>query len=129
VSKSRREFLLTSAAVVGSAAAAAQQPPTMEPNAASSIGEKAQQAPVGTPPAFATAPAVGPEVDSATFVAAEKLVQVDLTEADRAMAAGSWRNSMAALYERRVGPRKVALPPALAPFSTWNPVLPPYVPM
>jgi Asp-tRNA(Asn)/Glu-tRNA(Gln) amidotransferase A subunit family amidase len=68
-------------------------------------------------------------VDSATFVAAEKLVQVDLTEAERAMAAGSWRNSMAALYERRVGPRKVALPPALAPFSTWNPVLPEHGPV
>jgi Asp-tRNA(Asn)/Glu-tRNA(Gln) amidotransferase A subunit family amidase len=126
VSKSRREFLLSSAAIVGSTAAAAQQPPAI---AASSHGEKAQQAPVGTPPAFATAPAVGPEVDSTTFLAAQKLLQVDLTEADRAMAAGSWRNSMAALYERRVGPRKVALPPALAPFSTWNPVLPEHGPV
>ena len=40
------------------------------------------------------------------------------------MAAASWRNSMAALYERRVGPRKVKLSTTLAPFSTWNPVLP-----
>jgi Asp-tRNA(Asn)/Glu-tRNA(Gln) amidotransferase A subunit family amidase len=63
-------------------------------------------------------------VDAAIFMAAEKLVQVELTEAERTIAAGSWRNSMATLYERRVGPRKVALPPTLAPFSTWNPVLP-----
>ena len=107
MSKSRREFLLTSAAIVSSAAAAAEQTPA-----------------AGTPPAFATAPAVGPEVDAATFKAAEKLVQVELTAPERTMAAGSWRNSMAALYERRVGPRKVALPPTLAPFSTWHSVLP-----
>jgi Asp-tRNA(Asn)/Glu-tRNA(Gln) amidotransferase A subunit family amidase len=31
---------------------------------------------------------------------------------------------MAALYERRAGPRKVALEPTLAPYSRWNPVLP-----
>src|SRR5581483_6647938 len=99
MSKSRREFLLTSAAIVGSAAAAAEQTPA-----------------VGTPPAFGTAPAVGPEVNAATFEAAEKLVQVELTPAERRSAADSWRNSMAALYERRVGPRKVALPATLAPF-------------
>ncbi len=106
MSKSRREFLVRSTAMLASAAAAAQQTPE------------------GTPPAFGTAPAVGPEVSPATFAAAERLVQVDLTESDRATAAASWRNSMAALYERRVGPRKVELSSTLAPFSTWNPVLP-----
>jgi len=55
-------------------------------------------------------------------------VQVDLMETERAMAAGSWRSSMAALYERRVGPRKVKLDSTLAPFSTWNPVLPGHSP-
>jgi Asp-tRNA(Asn)/Glu-tRNA(Gln) amidotransferase A subunit family amidase len=110
--------------MLASAATAAQQPPRKDSSAA-----KSQQTPEGTPPAFATAPAVGPEVSSATFAAAEKLVQVDLTEADRAMAAASWRNSMAALYERRVGPRKVKLSTTLAPFSTWNPVLPEHGPI
>jgi Asp-tRNA(Asn)/Glu-tRNA(Gln) amidotransferase A subunit family amidase len=105
--------------MLASVATAAEQPPASESNAA-----KSQQAPAGTPPAFATAPAFGPEVSSATFAAAEKLVQVDLTEMERAMAAAAWRNSMAPLSERRVGPRKVKLSPALAPFSTWNPVLP-----
>src|ERR1700733_4946285 len=95
VSKSRREFLVRSTAMLASAAAAAQQPPGKDSSAA-----KSQQTPEGTPPAFGTAPAVGPEVNPATFAAAEKLVQVDLTEADRAMAAASWRTSMAALYER-----------------------------
>ena len=97
--------------MLASAAAAAQQPSAKDSSAA-----KSQQTQEGTPPAFGTAPAVGPEVNSATFAAAEKLVQVDLTDEDRAMAAASWRNSMAALYERRVGPRKVKLSTTLAPF-------------
>jgi Asp-tRNA(Asn)/Glu-tRNA(Gln) amidotransferase A subunit family amidase len=123
VPKSRREFLVTSTAMLTSAAAAAAAA-EQGPPASDSPAMKPQQTPAGTPPAFATAPAVGPEVSPATFAAAEKLMQVDLTEAERAMAAGSWRNSMAALYERRVGPRKVKLDTTLAPYSTWNPVLP-----
>ena len=51
-------------------------------------------------------------------------MQVDLRSSDRVLAAGNWRNSMAALYERRIGPRKFALEPALAPWSRWNAVLP-----
>jgi len=65
----------------------------------------------------------GAEVSSATFAAAEKLVQVNLTDAERTAAVTNWRNGMAALYERRVGPRKVALNPTLAPYSVWNPDL------
>jgi Asp-tRNA(Asn)/Glu-tRNA(Gln) amidotransferase A subunit family amidase len=124
VSKSRREFLLRSTAILASAAAAAEQPPASESNAA-----KPPQAPAGTPPAFGTTPEFGPKVSSATFAAAEKLVQVDLTEGERAMAAASWRTSMASLYERRVGPRKVKLSPDLSPASTWNPVLPGHGPL
>ncbi len=78
----------------------------------------------GAPPAFGTAPAAGPEVTVETFVEAEKLVQFPLREKDRAEAAGNWRQSMAALYERRVGPRKVEIPDSIAPYSKWNPVLP-----
>ena len=126
MSKSRREFLLRSTAILASAsaAAAAEQPPASESNAA-----KPQQAPAGTPPAFGTTPEFGPKVSPATFAAAEKLVQVDLTDTERAMAAASWRTSMASLYERRVGPRKVKLSAALAPASTWNPVLPGHGPL
>ena len=40
------------------------------------------------------------------------------------MAAASWRRSMAALLERRTGPKKIALEPTLAPATKWNPVLP-----
>jgi Asp-tRNA(Asn)/Glu-tRNA(Gln) amidotransferase A subunit family amidase len=67
---------------------------------------------------------VGPQVSPATFGEAEKLVQVELNEAERALAASSWRVSMAPLYERRTGPHKVELEPGLAPYSLWNPVLP-----
>jgi hypothetical protein len=47
-----------------------------------------------------------------------------MTEKDRTQAAQNWRNSMAALYERRTGPLKVELGPALVPYSQWNPILP-----
>ena len=75
----------------------------------------------GAPPAFNTAPPVGPEVTPATFAEAEKLMQVSMTEAQRQMATKSWRTSMAALFERRVGPRKLALEPSLAPATRWTP--------
>jgi Asp-tRNA(Asn)/Glu-tRNA(Gln) amidotransferase A subunit family amidase len=111
--KSRREFLATSSiALLGAAAASlsrAQNPTELPP---------------GAPPAFGTAPAVGPEVSAATFAEAEKLVRVELTEQDRAQAAQNWRNSMAGLYERRTGPRKVSLDASVAPWSQVNPVLP-----
>src|SRR5882724_1281457 len=106
MSRSRREFLMTSGAALLSPAPGAQP---AEP-------------PPGTPPAFGTAPAVGSEVSAATFAAAEKLLGVELTSAERAQAAVNWRSSMAAVHERRSGPRKVPLAPTLAPYSTWNPL-------
>jgi len=83
----------------------------------------------GSPPAFGTAPPVGPEVSAATFAEAERLLMVELTAAERAQAAENWRTSMATIHERRSGPRKVALAPTLAPYSTWNPVLPGHEPL
>ena len=84
----------------------------------------ANQTTPGAPTAFNTAPPVGPDVTSATFAEAEKLAQVTMTDAQRQMAANSWRTSMAALLERRTGPRKIALEDTLAPATVWNPVLP-----
>ena len=112
MSKSRRQFLArTSLGLLGAAACPSKAQKPAEP-------------PPGTPPAFGTSPAVGPEVSPATFAEAEKLMQVELSGTERAVAAGSWRTNMAALYERRTGPRKVVLEPALAPYSRWDPVLP-----
>jgi Asp-tRNA(Asn)/Glu-tRNA(Gln) amidotransferase A subunit family amidase len=58
------------------------------------------------------------------FAEAEKLVQIEMTPADRAQAAGNWREAMAPLYERRTGPRKLALEAEVAPATVWNPMLP-----
>jgi Asp-tRNA(Asn)/Glu-tRNA(Gln) amidotransferase A subunit family amidase len=117
MAESRRDFLARSAAVLGSAAAVVE-------TACTGPEGPSPGAPPGTPPVVGAAPAVGPAVDAATFAAGEKLVQVNLTEAQRAAAVANWRNGMATLYERRVGPRRVALSPTLAPCSVWNPVLP-----
>ena len=103
-----------------------QSTPTTAPDehAASAGAARPAALPPGAPPAFATAPDAGPNVSGATFFEAEKLVQVVLTPEERGQAAGSWRSGMAPLYERRVGPRKVALEASLAPATEWNPVLP-----
>jgi len=113
MAKSRRQFLTeTSLGLLATATAYrsfAQQPGDLPP---------------GAPPAFGTGPAVGPEVSPSTFAEAEKLVQIDLTASERAMAASSWRKTMAALYERRTGPRQVKLASTAAPASRWDPILP-----
>src|SRR5271154_5806453 len=115
MSGSRRDFLahgtLGLLSVAVAAAAHAQTPQSQEPTP-------------GAPPAFGTAPPVGPEVSAATFAEAEKLVQVEMTPADRAEAAENWRMQMAPLYERRTGPRKLALESSLAPATQWNASLP-----
>jgi Asp-tRNA(Asn)/Glu-tRNA(Gln) amidotransferase A subunit family amidase len=47
-----------------------------------------------------------------------------MTPAERVVAADSWRKTMAYLYERRTGPRKLALPTTIAPATRWDPILP-----
>ena len=112
MSKSRREFLtITSLGVLGAAAASRMHAQNMS------------TLPPGAPSAFGAGPAFGPEVSATTFAEAEKLVQFPLTDSERAMAAASWRKTLASLYERRVGPRKLALEETLAPATTWNPML------
>ncbi|HWZ60570.1 MAG TPA: amidase [Gemmatimonadaceae bacterium] len=113
---SRRQFLIQAPLGLLAAAAACRG----EQQAG---GGPSTPPPPGAPPTFGTAPEVGPAVSPSTFVEAEKLMQVTLTNAERDMAAASWRASMAALIERRVGPRKVALEPTLAPATRWDPVL------
>ena len=121
MSKSRRAFLAETSIGALSAALAAHM---------SSAGTNAQQQPApaeelppGSPSTFNTAPPVGPQVSTTTFAEAEKLVQVELTTAERTMAADTWRTMMAGLYERRTGPRKIDLPAGLSPATHWNPLL------
>jgi len=109
--------LLSAAAACRRSAPAAGQLPQPTPG-----GEP----PIGAPPAFGTAPAVGPSVNAGTFAEAEKLVNAHMTAREREQAARNWRNSMAALYERRTGPRRVVIEPELPPYSRWDPVLSPH---
>src|SRR5215469_7547958 len=113
MSKSRRQFLaVSSMGMLGAAGVYrgwAQNPSDVPP---------------GAPSAFGTSPPVGPEVSEATFAQAEKLVQFDLTPAERSQAADSWRRTMASLYERRTGAKKLVLESNLAPATIWNPTLP-----
>ena len=112
MSNSRRNFLATSLGLIGAAVAS------------NASAQTVSNLPPGEPPAFGTGPAVGPEVSPATFAEGEKLMRVQMTEQERAMAADSWRRTMASLYERRTGPRKVDLEATLAPATRWDPVLP-----
>lgn len=112
--KTRRDFLtqaplgLLGAVVAGGALAQTGETTTPPP---------------GSPGAFNTAPPVGPKLTTATFAEAEKLQQVTMTEAQREMAVANWPTSMAALLERRTGPRKVALEEGLPPATTWFPAM------
>ncbi|HKE25538.1 MAG TPA: amidase [Bryobacteraceae bacterium] len=116
MTNSRRSFLSRASAALMAATAACRQPATQ-----SSVSPAP---PAGAPPAFGTAPDVGPPVSTGTFAEAEKLVQFELRPDERAMAAGNWRKSMAPLYERRTGPRKFFPPFNVSPATCWNPVLP-----
>ncbi len=118
---SRREFLtrapLALAGIAVASYAQDQQPSNGQ-------AQNQQQQPPGAPPAFGTSPAVGPEVSTATFAQAEKLVQVDYTQQELAQCAGNWRMAMAPLYEMRVGPHKAELEDSLAPATLWDPLIP-----
>ncbi len=116
MSTSRREFVaLSSLGLLGTAIAAqASQVPASQD----------QSTTPGAPTAFGTAPPVGPQVSANTFKEAEKLVQLEMTDADLAEAASNWRMQMAPVFERRTGPRKLALETTLAPATQWHPCLP-----
>src|SRR5262245_42262840 len=113
MAKSCRKFL-TQASLGLMGAAVASRVSAQKPN----------EPPPGAPPAFGTAPAVGPEVSPSTFAAAEKLIDFELSVAERNQAAGNWRSAMAPIYERRTGPRKVVIESTVAPWSRWDCALP-----
>src|SRR4051812_42990456 len=110
MARSRRDFLVdASLLLAGSTTGFALQ------------DEKPKEPPAGMPPAFGTAPPAGEPVTPEDFAHAEKLIRYEMSEKERAQAAKNWRNSMAPLYERRTGPRKVATGPEVAPASRWQP--------
>ena len=111
MSNSRREFLTTTAlGLLATTFRAAAQDQT--------------QLPPGAPTAFGAGPAAGPEVSVTTFAEAEKLVQFPLKDDERAVAASTWRRTLASVYERRTGPRKLPIEASLSPATRWDPMLP-----
>ncbi len=116
----RRQFVIRAPfALLGAAAACRER----EPQGAAG-GTAQDLSTPGAPPTFGTMTQAGPEVSPSTFAEAEKLAQVELTNREREQMAASWRRSMAALLERRTGPRKLELAPEAAPGFVWNPALP-----
>jgi Asp-tRNA(Asn)/Glu-tRNA(Gln) amidotransferase A subunit family amidase len=118
MAKSRRQFLGKAAAGIIATASACG------PAGPKTAGTPTGTPPAGAPPAFGTSPEVGPAVSPATFAEAEKLMQVQMNPADREIAAGSWRRTLASVYERRTGPKKVSLDASISPATVWTPVLP-----
>jgi Asp-tRNA(Asn)/Glu-tRNA(Gln) amidotransferase A subunit family amidase len=115
MSQTRREFLVGAASGLGVIAATAVDTPA--------AAEQPVTLPPGAPPAFGTGTGMGPQVSVATFVEAEKLVQIELRPAQLALAAASWRTNMSNFCERRTGPRRVELSPEAIPYSTWTPLV------
>src|SRR5947207_6955768 len=113
----RRQFLLRAPLGVLVAATACR-------NETPSTNSQSTPSTAGAPPTFGTGPGSGPFVTPATFAEAEKLMQVTMTPAERQQAADSWRTSLAQYFERRTGPRRVALTDTDAPATLWNPMLP-----
>jgi Asp-tRNA(Asn)/Glu-tRNA(Gln) amidotransferase A subunit family amidase len=115
----RRQFLIRAPLAVLVTAVSLKEPLTNQ-------AQTPSQTPVtpGAPPTFGTGVGSGPEVTPTTFAEAEKLMQVTITPAERQQAAASWRTSFAPYFERRTGPRKVAITPTDVPATLWNPVLP-----
>jgi Asp-tRNA(Asn)/Glu-tRNA(Gln) amidotransferase A subunit family amidase len=117
MARSRRDFIAQSSlGLLG--AAIAPQVPAQTP--AQTPAQPQAQTP-GAPTVFGTAPPVGPKVSAETFVEAGKLMQIEMKPADLAEAAGNWPQAMAPVYERRVGPRKLAITDADVPATVWNP--------
>jgi Asp-tRNA(Asn)/Glu-tRNA(Gln) amidotransferase A subunit family amidase len=113
----RRQFLLRAPLGVLVAATACR-------NEAPSTNSQSTPSTAGAPPTWGTGPGAGPPVTPESFAEAEKLMQVTLTPEQRQQAADSWRQSLAIYFERRTGPRKVAIKDTDPPATLWNPMLP-----
>lgn len=118
----RRQFLIRAplAALVAASACRTESP-----------SSNSQSAPTtaGAPPTWGTGPGAGPPVTTDTFAEAEKLMQINMTPAERQQAADSWRQLLAPYLERRTGPRRVAIADTDAPATLWNPMLPGLAPI
>ena len=111
--KSRRSFLgRISASVVAFAAACRKSP------------QSSAESTPGAPPAFGTAPEVGPPVTLGHIRRSGKARPVPAHRARSRTRRTHRAQTLAALYERRTGPKKYALDASVAPATVWNPTLP-----
>ena len=101
MSKSRRQFLINAVLAYFGASLTS-----------SSDAQQTTEPPPGMPPAFGTAPPVGPEVSPATFAEAEKLMQVQFNAAERAQAAGIGGSARRFIVRRGAKDRKGDSTPA-----------------
>jgi len=113
----RRQFLISAplGLLVAATACRNETPTTNSPSTPTTAG---------APPTWGTGAGAGPPVTPETFVEAEKIMQITMTQAERQQAAESWRQLLAPYLERRTGPRKLAIVDSDAPATLWNPVLP-----
>lgn len=117
----RRQFLITAPmGMLAATSACSSQPPAPASGAATPPSPATPTTP-GTPPAFGTAAASGPPLTAATFAEAEKIARVTMTPAQRDMAAASFARTFGPLFDRREGPRRLALGDDVAPSSVWHP--------
>src|SRR5438270_10846258 len=105
MSPSRRHFLASSSLAALAAAfessLRAQDTPGQQPVPGSQAPPVPHQPTPGAPPAFRTPPAVGPMVTADDFPHAEKLVQFEITDAERDQAAANSRIQMPPPHELR----------------------------
>lgn len=120
---SRREFFAQGSLGLLGAALGVKTP---EANAEAQTPAPPQQPTPGSPTVFGTAPPAGPAISTETLKKAEKLVRVDFGEAHLKEAAGNWQQAMAPVYERRTGPRRLALDYGDVPATVWNPEMTPF---
>src|SRR5579862_7809334 len=116
--KTRREFLTQSSLGILGAAVAVKADALTELQK-DTQKQKTGAEPEGTPPVYGAGPAIGPKVSSETFVEAEKLMQIEMPAAHIQQAADSWPYTLANVYERRTGPRKLAIESNIAPWSRY----------
>jgi Asp-tRNA(Asn)/Glu-tRNA(Gln) amidotransferase A subunit family amidase len=118
--QTRRDFLARGTAGLGALAVG-----LTDRSAADSTGVVSTDPP---PPSGAAEGASTPSVKPKTapltaenFAAAETIMEVSLTPAQRTQAASSWTANLRGINERRTGPRRVPLAPQVAPYSSCNP--------
>lgn len=117
----RRQFLVTAPMGVLAATAGCSSGPSSSSSPAQPAPSASTPSTPGAPPAFGTAPVTGPPVSATTFAEAERLARITMTPAQREVAAASWSRTFGPLFERREGPRRLALADDVAPAMVWHP--------